>query len=151
MIHGSDIVIEARKWRGVKYRFGVEVVNGSERFKDPKKYGWDCSEFIEYVLSVLGWFDLWIGMDMVFDGSYNQYTFCKKKERIIDLDEARGTSGALVFRRDTETGQMEHVAFTTDINTTIEARGRNYGTGEFEWRANWTDAALIPGVKYKNA
>lgn len=142
-LHGWEIVEEARKWLGVPYRFGAETIAG----ETPYETGWDCSEFVEFVLKQLGYRDV-IGENFP-DGSWNQFEFCKARATLIGIEKARRTPGALIFLRSGSTHQISHVAFTSGDNTTIEARGVKYGTGEWPWRdADWTDAALIPRVLY---
>lgn len=147
MIHSVEVIEEARHWLGVKYRFGAEVVDSASIHSDPYKTGWDCSEFVEFVLAKLGYEGL---MGKPFpDGSWNQHALCVKHCTLISIDTARRTPGALIFRRNGSAGQINHVAFTTGRNGTVEARGRKLGTGEWPWRdAEWSDAALIPHVDY---
>lgn len=150
MIHGWELVEEARKWLGTPYKFGAEVRVGLD---DPRKTGWDCSEFIQFLMVKL------TGEDFV-DGSHNQFLHCKAAGLLLPVERARYTPGALLFRRKQGTGVTEHVALSSGANTTIEARGAKWGTGEWPWRVNtvegqevsaWTDAALIPGVDYAPA
>lgn len=135
-IFGHHVSMKAKSWDllGKPYRFGAE----SHGYEPPDAF--DCSEFVQYVLRLLG-------MEWV-DGSYNQYADCEKNGTIITIDEARGLPGALVFRRSETTKAICHVAFCDGLNNTIEARGKDYGTGVWPWRPGWTDAAKIPGVKY---
>lgn len=140
VIHGWEIVAEASKWLGVKYVFGAEVGMGD----DPAKKGWDCSEFVQYVLDKLGFAEVY-GHQFP-DGAANQYNFCKTKGNVIDIDEARHTPGCLVWMVDSD-GKIFHVGISDGGNNTIEARGKDYGTGKWPWR-KWHRAALIPNVKY---
>lgn len=135
VISGADVIVEAEQWLGIPYRFGAEINIG-----DPPKE-WDCSEYVQYVLTKLG-------LERVPDGSWNQFAWCGQYGLHKTVDQVRGVAGALVFRRDAGTKRICHVGFTDGRNNTLEARGRLYGTGKWPWRANWTDGALIPGVHY---
>lgn len=150
-IHGWEIVEEARKWLGVPYKFGAEVVSENDMpFGDPYKKGWDCSEFIEFLLVKLGYKAL--TGEHFPDGSYNQLAYCKSKATLISIEKAHSTPGALIFLRGGTSGQISHVALTSGQNTTIEARGKDFGTGEWPWRdSRWSEAALIPGVTYSKS
>ncbi|MEA3225370.1 MAG: NlpC/P60 family protein [Planctomycetota bacterium] len=134
-ICGADIVKYALLFRGTPYRYGAET----EGLKAPMAF--DCSEFVEFVLRHLG---------ITFpDGSYNQYPACRDAGLLIEIDRARGTPGALVFRRHPMTNRINHVAICDGLNGTIEARGTQWGTGCWPWRPGWSDAGLVPGVYYK--
>lgn len=135
-ITGDQIVSEALKFIGTPYVFRTEVKPG-----DPHPRAFDCSELVEYCCNALG-----VKMP---DGSYNQYSHCSKHGLICTLDKGWQTRGALLFRRNPISHNIEHVAFSLgDNNGTIEARGRNYGVNKFKKRNGFTDAALIPGVAY---
>ena len=131
---GSDVVNMALEFLGTPYRFGAEV----EVTDSPKAF--DCSEYVEYTLKKL--------LVPFADGSWNQFEFCQRHGLEIEIDEARGIAGALVFKRDNLSHRVNHVAFCDGKNNTVESRGKLYGTGVWPWRRGWTDAALIPGVTY---
>jgi len=132
---GYELILKAEEFFGTPYRFGAEV-----RGADPP-LAFDCSEYVEYICRLCGIY--------IPDGSWKQYGHCKEKGTLITIDEARSLPGALVFRRDSDSQLIVHVAFTDGANNTCESRGKEYGTGRWPWRPGWTDAARIPGVHYK--
>ena len=137
VIHGTDIVTECYKYLGVPYKFGAEVTAPAVPAR------WDCSEYVQYVLTALG-------MENVPDGSWNQYAWCGRHALVRTIDQVRGIPGCLVFMRHPDSKKIHHVAFTDGMNNTIEARGSELGTGVWPWRTGWSDAGMIPGVFYRS-
>jgi len=137
MVKAEDLVLFAGRLIGIPYVFGAEV-SPSTPIADIRAL--DCSELVEYVCKHFGL--------KVPDGSQNQYRYCNQYGAIISVEEAWATAGALLFRRDAPTFIICHVAISTGDGYTIEARGVKYGTGRFERRNTFTDAALIPAVTY---
>lgn len=92
----------------------------------------DCSELVQAALADLG---------VSFpDGTWNQVAAVIT----ISVDTAIATPGALLFT----TGLPDHVAISRGDGTTIEARGRAYGTGVFPAHGRFVTAGLVPGVRY---
>lgn len=122
---GDDLVKMASAMAGKPYIFGYEV-----RLSDPNPKAFDCSELIEWACYRIGVF--------IPDGSANQISYASS------IDVARGlrTPGAILYK-------PGHVVISRGDNTTIEAKGRNYGVGFFT-AANrgWTRAGLIKGIDY---
>ncbi len=138
MISYTAILDEARRHIGKPYRYGAEA---NPKDTDPPAF--DCSELVEYVCRRLG------VVPQMVDGARFQLAHCAKHGTLLHIVEARVLPGALLFRRNKTTKVVEHVAFVKDAQGgTIEARGKDYGVGEWPWRPNWTDGALIPGVDY---
>jgi cell wall-associated NlpC family hydrolase len=133
---GQEIVDLELKQDGKPYIYGYEV-----DLDDPDPEAFDCSEMEEWAcwqLKVKPRFP---------DGSANQLDFCRKHDTLISIEEAISTPGALLFY---QTSTHHHVATSQGNGKTIEARGKDYGVGQ--WTAydrGWTHAALIPGVTYE--
>ena len=132
-VTGQQLIDMAVKFKGTPYIFGAEV-----KKENPNPKAFDCSEFVEYVCAQFG-----VKMP---DGSQNQFNYCKG--RPMTLMSAKTIAGALVFRYDKVQKRIVHVGFSDGKGNTVEARGKDYGTNVFAWRASWTHAALIPGVVY---
>jgi cell wall-associated NlpC family hydrolase len=132
----QDILSRAKTQIGKPYIYGYEV-----DLTDPDPAAFDCSELIQWVCAQESI------TPVMPDGAIYQMRFCRKLGRLIDVDEAIKTPGALLFRIDEEYGN--HVVLSQGNGTTIEARGRRYGVGTWSTRGRlWTQAALIPGVAY---
>lgn len=135
-VTGQQIVKLFETQIGKAYVYGVEV----DDVADPIAY--DCSELVQWVCRRLQ------VVPKMPDGSRYQYTHCEKHGTLINLEKAKTTAGALVFRRNRDSHTIEHVGVSDGRGNTIEARGKAYGVGKWAWRSNWTDAGLIPGVNY---
>lgn len=136
MIHGSEIVTEAMKHRGKPYRWGG---NGPEIF--------DCSGLVIYILHKFDLLDETI--DMTADDIFK---FCKRNGgKLLTVDEARGTTGALIFRRNVVDKRISHVGVCTGVNSTIEAMGVESGVGEWQidHTRSWSEGVQIPNVFYE--
>jgi cell wall-associated NlpC family hydrolase len=127
---------------GAPYIFGAEV---DPTTVDPKAGGqaFDCSELVE-------WAAARAGVD-VPDGSYNQYLHLRDVGTELTVDEALRTPGALVFNFSSEpvpgAGRpaTAHVAISLGNGQLIEARGSNYGVGQFDAAGReFSHAAFIP-------
>jgi cell wall-associated NlpC family hydrolase len=134
---GKEIVELELTQKGKPYIFGYEV-----DLDDPDPEAFDCSEMEEWACwqkRVRPRFP---------DGSLNQLEHCRKHGTLISIEQAIRTPGALLF---IQTDTHHHVATSQGNGMTIEARGKNYGVGEWPADAEergWTHAALIPGVDY---
>lgn len=95
--------------------------------------GWDCSGLVAYASRTAG--------RELSGGSKQQHATCRAQRRMVPVQEAVRTRGALLFRMNTE---PTHVAISLGDGRTIEARGRAYGTGVFGNAAGrpWTGGAL---------
>lgn len=130
----TDFCLTALTQRGKPYIFGAEA-----RCNDPSPRAFDCSELIEWALCR-------IGLSFV-DGSANQYNVCKSRGTVTTVGKAMSTPGALLFRL--YTGPVNHVAISLGNGSTIEAKGRAYGTGIFKATGRtWTHGAYVPGLVY---
>ena len=130
MSTGQDLVDAAMLYVGVPY------VLGAEGDLDPGHQpvvALDCSELVQVALADLG-----IGF---VDGTWNQIRECIT----IDIETGYATPGALLFTA----GLPDHVAISRGDGTTVEARGRAYGTGVFPARNRFfVSAGLVPGLNY---
>lgn len=76
----------------------------------------------------------------------NQRNTCKQAGTLIDVAQARGTRGALLFRIDEGAGG-DHVAISLGNGQTIEARGTAFGVNVFPAGDRpWTHGGLVPGL-----
>jgi hypothetical protein len=129
---------------GDTYLFGHEV-----SIDDANPSAFDCSELIQWGCGRLGI------KPVMPDGSWLQARHCQENELMISLDEALLTPGALLFRfsSDPFTGDRPtsaHVALSQGNGRTIEARGTDFGVGQFSVvDRGWTHAGLVPGVAYE--
>jgi len=128
---------------GDRYVFGAEA---SPSDTDPKAF--DCSELVEWAAARCG------VTPKVPDGSWYQARHCRDRGRLIPIDEAIRTPGALLFRfsGDPFTGgrpSSAHVAVSLGNGQTIEARSASHGVGRFSASGrSWTLAGLLPGIDY---
>lgn len=123
---GQDLVNKAMTQVGKRYIFGYET-----KLFDPSPPAFDCSELVEWSLYQ-------IGVKFV-DGSRNQIAKCTK----ISVAQGLRTPGALLYK-------PGHIVISRGDNTTIEAKGRNYGVGVFSALNRFTQAGLVPALVYGN-
>lgn len=141
MILTKDVLELALLQDGDAYIFGHEVSPDDE---NPSAF--DCSELVEWVCARLG-----VNPTMP-DGSWLQARHCKNWGAMRNVEDGIRIPGALLFKFSSTPFEgprpsSSHVAISQGNGLTIEARGRNYGTGIFDAHGRgWTHAALIPGV-----
>ncbi len=123
---GQALVNQAMKQVGKRYIFGYET-----KLSDPSPPAFDCSELVEHSLYQ-------IGVKFV-DGSWNQIAKCTK----ISVAQGLRTPGALLYK-------PGHIVISRGDNTTIEAKGRNYGVGVFSALNRFNQAGLVPALIYGN-
>lgn len=138
MITGSDFVAAAQMYAGTQYILGAEH-DTTPGFV--AAVALDCSELVTAALGDLG-------LTEAPDGHWNQWRWCNDAGLLVPLTEAIDTPGALLFFYDgTTTG---HVAISRGDGTTIEARGRMWGTGNWSaWGRTWSHGARVPGLDYE--
>lgn len=135
-ITGKSVVAKAMTQAGDPYIFGYEV-----NLTDPDPKAFDCSELVQWVCAQLG------VIPAMPDGAIYQRDHCQKYGTMITLAKAVKTAGALLFR--IQANGSNHVVISRGDGSTIEAKGSAYGVGVFSLKAaNFTHAALIPGVTY---
>jgi len=109
--------------------------------KDPTSF--DCS-------SLTQWAARQAGVKLASTAEY-QYMELKQQHRLIPVDEALHTPGALLFYFSVEPtaglppGQA-HVAISKGDGTTIEARNTAMGIGEWSAKHRFRWAAVLPGI-----
>jgi len=130
--------------KGDPYIYGTEV-----DLNDPNPKAFDCSELVEWTCAQIG------VQPKMPDGALYQFRHCAKYKKLIVVNEALKTPGALLFRfspdADPLTGEPDerHVAISQGDGTTFEARGKKFEIGPFSaYGRGWTNAALIPGLEY---
>jgi hypothetical protein len=132
----QEFCLTALTQRGKPYIFGAEA-----RCSDPSPRAFDCSELVEWALCR-------IGLQFV-DGAANQLAVCRARGTATTVGRALATPGALLFR----IGRSgNHVAISLGNGSTIEAKGRAYGTGVFKATGRtWTHGGYVPGLRYTTA
>lgn len=135
--NGSDVVNKARSFKGLPYKWGGQT----------RADGFDCSGLILYTLECLD-----IKLSEGDLTASDIYSVCNKHGLVITPEEAFKTPGALLFLRDAGSKKIYHIAISSGENTTVEAKGENYGVGEWpiDSRSKWSCAALIPYISYRN-
>lgn len=136
MVAGHELVAAAMRYAGTPY------VLGAEGDLDPgfvAVVALDCSELVQVALADLGF--------PFPDGHWIQWAACRDAGLLIPITQAIDTPGALLFVYDgTPNG---HVAISRGDGSTIEARGRAWGTGTWPAQGrSWTHGGLIPGLDY---
>jgi cell wall-associated NlpC family hydrolase len=130
----SDFLIEAVSQAGKAYLWGSSP---SANIANPKSF--DCSGLVQWSAARVG--------VVIPRTSGAQYAFARSHGTLIPVSQAKHIRGALLFLG---VAGSEHVVISMgDGVTTIEARGKAYGTNEVSInRDNWSGAALIPGMRY---
>ncbi|MEJ3746711.1 NlpC/P60 family protein [Actinomycetes bacterium KLBMP 9797] len=129
----------ARAQAGDQYVFGAET-----KLTDANPDVFDCSELTQWAAHQAG--------VEIPDGATAQFLDLKEKGLLIPVEQARNTPGALLFSFDREPRPGDgrtpgaHVAISLGDGSTIEARGRAYGVGEFKSEGRFEFAAVIPGI-----
>ncbi len=149
----DDIIAIGRSQFGKPYRFG-----GAWNASDPNPPFFDCSEFTEWVCLRAG------APVRLAEASFLQYWQCKNAGRVISVEQAIVTKGALLFSFRSAAGPVEpprtdaaasamlvrrHVAFSAGNGRTVEAMGTDFGVREGPATTDrFTHGGLIPGVSY---
>jgi cell wall-associated NlpC family hydrolase len=146
MATGTDIVNTAQRYKGLRYVLGAEAQLPSNLHPNPVfPSALDCSELVELVCHLNG--------VAAPDGTVNQLPWCDRTGMLIPLEEAINTPGALLFiwvGPNAGGGRGNHVAISRGDGTTIEARGRAYGVGNWTARhRGFNYGARIPGIDYR--
>lgn len=132
---GAQVAFTASSQAGDRYIFGAEASPSN-----PNPYAFDCSELVEWTCARLG-----VSPRMP-DGSKAQKAHCARRGRLVSVQQAIDTRGALLFRM---TGNPTHVAISRGNGQTIEAKSTRSGVGIFSaYGRGWTHGGLIPGVTY---
>lgn len=140
MPHIEDVLLWSIAQTGDRYIFGAEA-----QASNPDPTAFDCSELVEWACARAE------VAPKVPDGAYYQWQHTKAHGKRLDLEDAFGTRGALLFVGDgTGVGRdaITHVAWSLGDGTTIEARGSRWGVGTWPAGNRFDFAGLIPGVDY---
>lgn len=129
--YAHDFVAIASQQAGDAYVWGAETSPS-----DPDPDAFDCSELVQWAL-------FRIGLPWV-DGSWIQEAACRNAGLATNVPEAIRTPGALLFLG----SPVHHVAISRGDGSTIEARGRRWGTNIFSAVGRFSRAGLIPGLHY---
>lgn len=133
---------------GDTYQLGAEASSS-----DANPTVFDCSELVEWACARAG------VQPTMPDLTWNQQLHCEQAGKLISVQQAIGTRGALLFKHRDGSGNPvsdmrtfptdAHVAFSLGNGRTIEAMGTQWGVCEGNAnRASWTAGGLIPGVDY---
>lgn len=139
-VFASTVVDLAQSQAGDQYVYGAEVALDDP---DPKGHGkaFDCSELVQWAVARAG--------GSIVDGSAAQLDACRRAGTTISVVDGVRTRGALLF---IQTAGEHHVVISRGDGSTIEARGRAYGVGNWpDANRPWTHAGRIPGVEYGSA
>lgn len=135
MPYAKDFLRVCNDQAGDAYVWGTEP-----SVNDPDPDAFDCSELVQWGL-------FRVGLSWV-DGSWIQEQACEKAGTMTPVAEAIRTPGALLFRYYSSLGRVGHVAISRGDGSTIEARGRQYGTNIFNAHGRFTSAGLVPNLIY---
>lgn len=136
MISGADVVAAAQLYAGTPYVLGAEH-DTDLGFVVARAL--DCSELVQAALADIG--------VAAPDGHWVQWEWCRDQGAIVPITQAVDTPGALLFVYDGSTDG--HVAISRGDGSTIEARSKAWGTGNWPVQGRaWTHGALIPGIDY---
>ncbi len=149
----DDIITIGRTQFGKPYRLG-----GSWNAGDSDPPFFDCSEFTEWVCLRAG------APVRLAEASYLQFWQCKDAGRIISVEQAIVTKGALLFSFRSAAGAVEpprtnaaanamlvrrHVGFSAGNGRTVEAMDTDHGVVDGPATTErFTHGGLIPGISY---
>lgn len=141
MPHIEDLLLIAIAQEGKTYLLGAEADAADP---DPPKF--DCSELVQYMCNRAE------VVPVMPDGAFWQYRHCAQNNKLISVDQAIATRGALLFRETksppSKFDDVPHVAISLGDGMTVEARGRAWGVGSWGAAHRFQAAGLIPGVDY---
>jgi len=151
MVDVETVVGLALAQQGDRY-----VGNAEADPSNPNPSEWDCSELVQWACDRAG-----VSPAMP-DGSWIQQRWCASQGRIVSVDQALATRGALLFNHRDDAGNPvdpgptcpphAHVAISLGDGNTIEAMGTKFGVLVASARnRSWTAGALIPGCTYGSA
>jgi len=148
-VNGSAVLQIALQHIGEKYVLGVLVPKDNPNWKGP----WDCAEFVSW--SVFQAARVLYGCDKdtgdpatadAYTGYWDRDSL--KLGRIISLDEAARTPGAVVLRFP-QVGACGHIVLSDGLGGTVEAHSPADGVIRSTLaQRRWDTAILVPGVTY---
>jgi cell wall-associated NlpC family hydrolase len=141
---GSNPALEhfldvAKAQIGDRYVFGAEV-----KLDDANPNTWDCSEFTQWAAHQAG--------SDIPDGATAQYLKLKKDNKVISVEDAKNTPGALLFSFDREPQAGDgrtpgaHVAISLGNGRIVEAANPRVGVRESSAGNRFQYAAVVPGI-----
>lgn len=145
MATGRDMITLAERHIGEKYVLGASCPKENPNLTGP----WDCAEFISWCVFQTS--RIFVGCRGANHDAYTGYwnedkaTLC----RIISIDEAAFTVGAILLRVPNPGIRMGHIVFSDGNGGTVEAMGKDFGVrrGEIQDRL-WHFGLLVNGVDY---
>lgn len=149
MATGSDIIKLAREHLGEKYR-NIRVPKDAANWKGP----WDCAEFASWlVYQTTGRLfgctnpNALPSQAEAYTGAWR--TDAQVRGRMISVEQAAATPGAILLRYPPPGQQMGHIAISDGEGGTVEAMDRRRGvtTGRVSGR-RWDTGVLVPGIDY---
>lgn len=151
-VNGSAVLQIALQHIGEKYVLGVLVPKDNPNWKGP----WDCAEFVSW--SVFQAARVLYGCDKdtgdpatadAYTGYWDRDSL--KLGRIISLDEAARTPGAVVLRFP-QVGACGHIVLSDGLGGTVEAHSPADGVIRSTLaQRRWDTAILVPSVTYNQS
>ena len=149
---GEGILARARAHVGQQYRHGV-VPKDDPNWKGP----WDCAEFASWLVFQEGQLVYGCTDPKAAPGSADAYTGAWRRDaeargKLISVEEAAATPGAMLLRYPPQAGEMGHIAVSDGKGGTVEAKGAKYGVVEDKVASRrWNVGVLIPGFDYRTS
>lgn len=134
--HIEDVLLHALADKGDPYIYGRK----GDPLLPTDPGGIDCSGLVKRSCERAGVVD-----PACPDGSWNQWALIAQHGKVLPVEQALHTRGALLF---IGKGGADHVAWSLGDVTTIEARGRLYGVGCWSAAGRFQLAGLLPGIDY---
>jgi N-acetylmuramoyl-L-alanine amidase len=141
---GDDIVILGDKHVGEPYALHALVLKNDPDYKGP----WDNTDFVSWVYyQATG---ILYGCDAMDEHCDFWDRDANKKGRIITIEEAKSTPGAVILRF-AGNGTVGHIVISDGNGGTVEAHGRDDGiiNSVVDGR-RWDMGILVPGVTYQS-
>lgn len=146
---GAGLLKRARE------HIGEEYLNILVPKDDPTWHGpWDCAEFMSWLVYQEAGIIYGCTDDEAPPSEADAYTGAWKRDakrlgRLVSVDEAAATVGAIVLRYPPGPGSMGHIALCDGQGGTVEAKGRRYGVvADTIHGRNWDTGVLVPGITY---
>lgn len=146
---GEGLLARARQHVGEEYRNGL-VPKDDGNWHGP----WDCAEFASWLVfqesgQIYGCTD-----PNAAPARADAYTGAWRRDartrgRLVSVEEAAATAGAMLLRYPPGPGEMGHIAVSDGEGGTVEAKGAAYGVVEDKAGGRrWNTGVLVPGIDY---
>lgn len=149
MTTGAEILNLARKHLSEKYR-NVQVPKDDQNWNGP----WDCAEFASWLIYQTSGILFGCTDPNARPAKADAYTGAwrtdaNKRGRMVSVEEAAATPGAVLLRYPPPGKQMGHIAISDGEGGTVEAMDQRHGvtTGRVSGR-RWDTGVLVPGIAY---